>query len=97
MRGRTVPTIVPPPHIQAVIDDDDAFFAAHPELHERIRPYVPGEIVDERGVEYPPRSGLVYVAHIGGPIRARFAAEVRTRPDIVATIRVLRERYAAQE
>jgi len=48
------PRVVTSPRIQAVIDEDARFWEANPDVWERTRPYVPGEITDEHGVEPPP-------------------------------------------
>ncbi len=90
------------PRIQAVIDNDAQFFNAHPDMWERIRPWVPGELQDEYGREDAPANGLVRVVRLehenlspqhpnDGPMRVRFRGDVPLPPDMRARLHQMQQ------
>ena len=85
-----IPRVVSSPRIQAVIDEDARFWEANPDVWERTRPYVPGEIKDEHGIEHPPgaavcaasawRGTACRVIHVMGHRKRAWMPMCRCRP-----------------
>lgn len=86
---RTTPT----PDQWAAQQADEAYFAAHPEELDYVRPYVAGELRTATGAEDVPANGLVRVVRIAGPIRVRFRGDIPIPPEAHATIARLRKKY----
>jgi len=97
-----VPVVPQDPRIQDVIDDDAQFFNAHPDIWERIRPWVPGELRDEYGREDAPANNLVRVLRLerenpapkhpnDGPLRVRIRGDIPLPPDLRAQLHQMQQ------